>query len=202
MSESKANRLKLGSDPIAAFRSSMKRAARSGAILPNAMCLATAGPHRQPSARMMLLKGFDKKGFVFYTNLGSRKAAELANSPRASLCFWWPSLEEQVRIEGRVRRVSAKEADAYFQARPRGSQIGAWASRQSQTLASREELLGAFHFYQQKFKGRKIPRPPFWSGYILLPQAIEFWFGMPDRLHERIRFVRRGKHWRKEALYP
>lgn len=189
-------------NPIDLFTHSLDRAERTGLTLPNAMALATVGADGKPATRMMLLKGVDARGFVFYTNLKSRKGEELQVCPHAALCFWWPELEEQVRIEGKVRPVIAKEADAYFATRPRGSQIGAWASEQSEPLPSRAKLLAAVEKFERKFRGKKVPRPPHWSGFILAPERIEFWHGRPDRLHDRLLYLRRGKGWKKELLYP
>lgn len=189
-------------DPIERFNIAMARAEASGIKLPNAMTLATAGADGKPSSRMMLLKGADARGFVFYTNLKSRKGGELEKNPNVSLCFWWPALEEQVRIEGKIKKVSDREADEYFATRPRGSQIGAWASEQSRTLESREELLKRAAELEKKYHGKPVPRPPYWSGFITEPAQIEFWFGKPDRLHERYLYTRQGKGWNLEQLYP
>jgi pyridoxamine 5'-phosphate oxidase len=167
-----------------------------------AMTLATADASGRPSARMVLLKGVDQRGFVFYTNRESRKARELDQVPFAALCIHWPVGEEQVRVEGRVERIADDESDAYFATRPRGSQIGAWASRQSQPLASREELEARIAELEERFAGEPVPRPPFWGGYRVVPDRIELWKGLPSRLHERLVFVREGAGWRTEHLYP
>ncbi|MDH3196926.1 MAG: pyridoxamine 5'-phosphate oxidase [Candidatus Krumholzibacteria bacterium] len=184
------------------IRDAVDRAERAGLVLPNAMTLATVRADGQPSARLVLLKSIDEDGLVFYTNLGSRKATDLAHEPRAALCFWWGALEEQIRVEGSVSPVSDAEADAYFATRLRGSQLGAWASRQSEPLASREALVDAFRRYEFEFEGQSVPRPPFWSGYRLAPARIEFWRGRKDRLHERVEYVRESNGWREQLLQP
>jgi pyridoxamine 5'-phosphate oxidase len=168
----------------------------------NAMVLATATPGGLPSARAVLLKGWDARGFVFYTNLESRKAQELADNPWAALCFFWKSLRRQVRIEGRVEAITAAEADAYFASRPRDSRIGAWASQQSRPLASRVMLDKRVEAYTRRFGEREVPRPPFWSGFRVVPRQIEFWQECPSRLHDRWLFVREDGEWRRERLFP
>ena len=189
-------------NPIKRFQRSLAKAEAKGTPLANAMSVATASVKGSPSVRMMLLKGADARGFVFYTNVKSRKGRELLENKNVSLCFWWPALEEQVRIEGKAKRVSAREADAYFQTRPRGSQIGAWASRQSGVLSSRRELLSQFEKLKKRFQGMRVPRPPFWQGFRVTPKRIEFWHGMPDRLHERTLYLRSGRTWKVKLLYP
>ena len=194
-------------DPIARFEAWMAEAERGEPNDANAVCLATSTPDGRPSARMVLLKGVDRDrpggGFVFYTNLDSRKGEELRANPRAALCFHWKSLQRSVRVEGPVEPVSAEEADAYYASRARGSRIGAWASRQSRPLESRFALERAVAEYTMKFGLGAIPRPEFWSGFRVLPERIEFWRDMPFRLHDRQVFHREpGGGWRIEALYP
>lgn len=189
-------------DPYALFAEWMAEATKSEPNDPNAMCLATATPDGRPSARMVLLKGHDPRGFVFYTNLESRKGGELAANPHAALCFHWKTLQRSVRVEGRVEAVTAEEADAYYASRSRGSRIGAWASRQSRPLEGRWALEKAVTEYTLKFGVGEVPRPPHWSGLRILPARIEFWRDMPFRLHERRVFHRDGEAWREDALYP
>ena len=189
-------------DPIGRFVALLDRAREAGLPEPTAMALATADAQGRPSVRMVLLKGVDRDGFVFYTNLESRKAAELAANPRAALCFHWAPLEAQVRIEGRVTRTTDSEADAYFASRPHGSQIGAWASKQSRPLPERQELEERIIEFEAKFAGRAVPRPSFWSGFRVVPERIEFWSGQPSRLHEREVYLADGEGWTVERLYP
>lgn len=188
-------------NPITEFLSAIERAAnRQVDTAPAA--LATADATGRPSVRMVLLRGVDERGFVFHTNYNSRKAKELVANPRAALCFHWQALEEQIRIEGRVERLAADESDAYFLTRPRGSQLGAWASDQSALLSSRETLEEQYREVERRFEGQAVPRPPFWGGFRLVPDRIEFWFGRPDRLHDRINYTRDADGWKIERLYP
>ncbi|MCW2499504.1 MAG: pyridoxamine 5-phosphate oxidase [Frankiales bacterium] len=169
---------------------------------PNAMVLATATPDGAPSARTVLLKGVDPTGFVFYTNHGSRKGAELAANPRASLVFPWTDLERQVLVTGTVERVGDPETEAYFRTRPRGSQLGAWASRQSAVLADRDELEARHAAVEERFAGDEVPVPPFWGGLRVVPTAVEFWQGRPSRLHDRLRYRLSHGGWLVERLSP
>ncbi len=170
--------------------------------LAEAVTLATVAEDGAPSARLVLFKGFDARGFVFYTNLESRKAAELKGNSRAALCFLWKSLRRQVRIEGTALSVAAAEADAYFAGRPRDSQIGAWASDQSRPLASREALERRFERFARRFGEAAVPRPPYWSGFRIAPQRIEFWQERPFRLHDRWLYLRDGEAWQRQRLFP
>lgn len=167
-----------------------------------AAVLATASTGGKPSARVVLIKKFDEQGFVFYTNLRSRKARELYENPQAALCFYWEEVHHQVRVEGTVEQIPDAEADAYFATRPRGSQIGAWASRQSAVLESRSQLEQRVREYEQEFAGKEVPRPEFWSGFRLRPESFEFWERRENRLHERVLYVKDGTAWKIEYLYP
>jgi pyridoxamine 5'-phosphate oxidase len=189
-------------DPIEQFKVWLADAERSEPNDPNAMALATATPDGIPSARMVLLKGVDADGFAFYTNLGSRKALELAANPRAALCFHWKSLRRQVRVEGSVVPVTDEEADDYFATRARVSQIGAWASKQSQPLIGRFELEARVAKYAAKFTLGAVPRPPHWSGYRVIPDSVEFWEDRPFRLHMRFLFRRTPDGWTAQEIYP
>lgn len=189
-------------DPIQLFGQWFAAARKAGILLPEAMTLATASADGAPSARMVLLKDFGEDGFEFYTNLGSRKAEELTANPRAALCFHWGVLQRQVRVEGSVEQLSPESAAAYFRTRPRGSRIGAWASRQSQPLERREMLVRRVREIEKRFDGGEVPLPDFWGGYRLEPQRIEFWQGRADRLHDRLLFQREGEGWNSRRLYP
>ena len=188
-------------NPITEYLSAVEQAAARG-VDTAPVALATADALGRPSVRMVLLRGADERGFVFHTNYTSRKARELTDNPYAAICVHWHAIEEQIRIEGTVVRLDDRESDEYFATRPRGSQIGAWASRQSETLPSREQLEEEYRAAEQRFEGGAVPRPRFWGGYRLIPERIEFWFGRADRLHDRLLYVREGDGWRIERLYP
>jgi pyridoxamine 5'-phosphate oxidase len=194
-------------DPFVRFKSLFDEAMRTPRNIlpePNAFALATVDADGQPGVRIVLLKGVDDRGFVFYTNYESRKGRELLATRRAALCFHWPLMEVQVRVEGDVDTVSAAEADAYFASRARGSQIGAWASLQSRRLERRGDLEARVLEIERRFDGAEVPRPPYWSGFRVVPRSIEFWKGMPSRLHVREVFRRSGpgSPWSVERLYP
>lgn len=189
-------------DPIELFEEWFEEAKEAGIFLPESMSLATATRDAAPSSRMVLLKKFSAEGFVFFTNYTSRKARELDENPRASLLFHWRVLQRQVRVEGRVERISQEASEAYFRTRSRGSQIGAWASRQSDTLETRTSLEERFKEMEERFKGRDVPTPSFWGGYRLVPGRIEFWQGRLNRLHDRLVFTPGDDGWDTERLFP
>lgn len=189
-------------DPLVLFQSWLAEAGESESNDPTAMSLATVGQDGMPSSRMVLLKGSDEHGFVFYTNYESRKGVQLLDHAKAALLFHWKSLRRQVRIEGEVQQVLSEEADEYFATRPRQSQIGAWASDQSRPLAGRFELEKRVARFAAKFAVGKIPRPPHWSGFRVVPARIEFWQDGAFRLHDRLVYLRDGPAWRTERLYP
>ena len=189
-------------DPIALFQNWLEEATNAGIKEPSAMTLATVDAEGSPDARMLLLKGVDQRGFVFYTNLESPKARALQRDPRAALCFYWMELDRQVRVRGRTDPVSDAEADAYFSSRPRLSQISAWASKQSRPMPGYFELEAAVAKTAIRFGAGSIPRPPFWSGFRLVPERIEFWTGKLYRRHHRVLYTRTENDWQMQWLYP
>lgn len=191
-----------GEDPLQLFADWYAAAERCGIYLPEAGALGTVSADGEPSVRMVLLKGFDELGFRFFTNYESRKGRELEENPRAALTFHWAVLERQVRIEGVAMRLTEAESWAYFRSRPRGSRIGAWASRQSDVLDERETLEARVREYEARFADADVPLPPFWGGYRLAPTRIEFWQGRVNRLHDRLLFDRTDAGWRSRRLYP
>jgi pyridoxamine 5'-phosphate oxidase len=188
-------------DPTERYLAAARRAAAQGVDTAPA-ALATADAEGHPSLRIVLIRGVDARGFVFFTNYRSRKAREIESNPFGALCQHWPTLEEQIRVEGRVERIDAMESDAYFAGRPRESQLGAWASEQSATLDERSTLEARLREVEGRFEGQGVTRPPFWGGYRIVPTRIEFWYGRPGRLHERVQFTRADGAWHEEFLYP
>ncbi len=189
-------------DPLRQFARWFEDARRAELLEPNAMTLATASPDGEPSARIVLLKAADERGFSFFTDYRSRKGRDLEANPRAALVFHWGELERQVRVSGTVTRVPRKESDAYFQSRPRGSRLGAWTSHQSSVIATREALEAGLQEVAARFDGADVPLPPHWGGFRVRPDAIEFWQGRENRLHDRILYLREGGTWRISRLSP
>ena len=192
----------LDEDAIVQFQEWFGEACERILVEPNAMALATVDADGAPAVRTVLLKFFDREGFVFFTNLESRKANHIAGNKRVALLFWWPELERQVEINGVAERISSAEAAKYFVTRPRGSQIGAWVSHQSQVLTSRKALEMKLGEMKRKFANREVPLPSFWGGYRVVPRSIEFWQGQPNRLHDRFQYLREGEGWRVVRLAP
>lgn len=192
----------LAAHPMDQFDAWFAQAQAGAVVEPNAMSLATTDPRGGVSLRTVLLKAFDARGFVFFTNHGSRKARHIARNPRVALLFAWVALERQVEVEGTASRLPAEEALDYFRKRPRASQIGAWASRQSEVVASRAILEARFAEFEQRFAGAEVPLPEFWGGYRVHPERIEFWQGRPGRLHDRCEYLREGDGWLRRRLAP
>ena len=192
----------LNADPITQFGAWLQAALDADLPEPTAMSLATVNEKGQPSARVVLLKGVDARGFRFYSSYESRKGAELRANPKAALVFYWHALERQVRIEGSVQKLSREESRAYFKSRPHGSQLGAWASQQSRVIEGREGLEARLGELEEMYKEGEVPLPDFWGGYLVLPDALEFWQGRPNRLHDRFRYTRHGDTWEIMRLSP
>jgi pyridoxamine 5'-phosphate oxidase len=189
-------------DPFTLFRKWFREAVKAGEPLPEAMALATSTRDGRPSVRVVLHRGVSRGGFVFYTNYNSRKAVDLADNPRAAVVFHWPKLERQLRVEGRVHKLTRRESETYFQARPRESRLSAWASAQSTAIPGRSFLEEEFARIQARFGDRRIPCPPFWGGFRIVANCIEFWQGQPHRLHDRVVYQRKGKVWTIFRLAP
>lgn len=203
MSRTGISRETVANDPYEQFRQWWAQAQEeSGMQEPTGMCLSTASAEGRPSSRIVLLKHWDRRGFVFYTNYASRKSRELRDNPFAALLFWWDKLRRQIRVEGRVERIPERESDAYFASRPRGSQLGAWASQQSRPLDSRETLSRRVEELDEEFGDGPIPRPPHWGGFRLIPDYLEFWDDGAHRLHDRIVYEKQGQEWRTDRLFP
>lgn len=192
----------VNANPIIQFTKWFKEAVESKVNEPNAMTLATASVEGKPSARIVLLRNFDENGFIFYTNYTSRKGGEILKNPYASILFFWPELERQVRIEGKLSKQSAEESDNYFNTRPRTSKIGAWTSEQSRVVASRKALDDEYEKNSLKYPGENVPRPIYWGGYVLEPNSIEFWQGRPNRLHDRLLYTKVNSGWKIDRLAP
>lgn len=192
----------LPADPLVLFGAWLDAAVEAGELEPNAMALATVGDDGQPRVRFVLLKDATQAGFVFFSNYESRKGLDLEAVPRASLAFWWPKSERQVRVDGGVAKLSAAESDAYFHSRPHGSQVGAWASRQGRPIPDRQALIEQVEQYVEKFAPGPIPRPPYWGGYVLTPERMEFWQGRDDRLHDRFEYRLSADGWSDRRLSP
>jgi pyridoxamine 5'-phosphate oxidase len=201
-SSRKLSRGSVARDPFAQFGTWMAEALNSEVLDATAMLLATADAEGRPSSRVVLLKSFDESGFVFYTNYESKKGADIAENPHVSLHFFWPDLERQLIIKGPAEKISRERSEAYFDSRPEDSKLGAWASKQSSVVGSREELERRFADAEERFRGEKIPCPPFWGGYCVTPHSFEFWQGRASRLHDRICYERKGDDWQIVRLSP
>lgn len=191
-----------GDDPVALLQRWLEDALNAALIEPNAMCVATVDEHGNPDARFVLLRGFDERGLVFYTNSQSAKGKQLAHRPYATLVFWWGALERQVRVRGRVEIVRDAEADAYFATRPRGHQLAAWVSPQSEPIPDRAWLEARAAAVEREYEGREVPRPPYWTGYRVVPDSFEFWQGRRNRLHDRLLYTREPNGWKRVRLAP
>lgn len=189
-------------DPVLQFEKWFKEAVDAKVNEPNAMCISTVSAEGKPSSRIVLLRNFNREGFVFYTNYNSRKGVEIEKNPHAALLFFWPELERQVRVEGILRKQSAEESDEYFNSRPRESKLGAWSSEQSKPIEDRNILDTAYDAYAKKFPGEEVTRPPYWGGYVLIPECFEFWQGRASRLHDRMLYVQEGQQWKIQRLSP
>jgi pyridoxamine 5'-phosphate oxidase len=192
----------LDPNPMVQFEKWFMEVSKNDTIEPNAMVLSTASRDGRPSVRYILLKGFDKTGFVFFTNYESRKGLDIKNNPLGALAFYWPNTQQQIRAEGKITLLNDDESDEYFNNRPQGSKIGAWASPQSKPIPNREYLENLKSEYEKKYQNFRVPRPKFWGGYKLHPDVVEFWQGRPDRLHDRFEYRLKDGLWRKERLAP
>ena len=198
----KLRREDLNADPVAQFGAWLQAAIDADVPEPTAMTLATVGENGQPSARVVLLKGVDAQGFRFYSSYESRKGTDLEQNPKAALVFYWHALERQVRVEGSVQKLTREESERYFKSRPHGSQLGAWASQQSRAIEGREGLEARLKELESLYKEGEVPLPDFWGGYLVVPRALEFWQGRPNRLHDRFRYSRHGDTWEIARLAP
>lgn len=196
------NEADLHEDPIKQFEAWFTQAANEGIVEPNAFTLATVSAEGKPSSRIVLLRNFDQRGFTFFTNYNSQKGSDMAENPYVAMNFFWPDMERQIRINGTVEKITALESLDYFKSRPRGSQIGAWASDQSKELVSRELLEGRIAEIEKRFAGKDVEKPPFWGGFRVKPETIEFWQGRPSRLHDRLRYSKQGDGWKVDRLNP
>ncbi len=192
----------IASDPIKQFEVWFRAAVEGKVNEPNAMVVSTVSATNRPSSRILLLRDFSENGFVFYTNYNSRKAGDIEANPAASILFFWPELERQIRIEGTLQKQSSVDSDRYFDSRPRGSKLGAWTSPQSEIIADRKAIDDELETITKKFEGKEIPRPEWWGGYVLVPDRLEFWQGRPSRLHDRICYIKEKENWKIVRLAP